>query len=679
MKERNQGPGNIDVSYPPSGKTQSTSKRTFWIVTLSVPFLFLLGSEIVLRAINYGGTLDLVIKKSVLGKEYYTLNREVARRYFSQKGIGIPEAGDDIFEIDKRPTTKRIFMLGESTMAGYPFDYNATASRLLQDRLRQLLPQYTIEVVNVGLAAVNSYTVLDFMKELVDYQPDAFIVYLGHNEFYGAMGIGSTEYFGQWRWLVNLYLGMRNVQLFLAVRDVIGWMRNLFKPDVTPRQATLMEVMVREKAIPFDSREYEVAKENFEANLHDIVAIAKNHRVPMVLSTLVSNIRDQAPLLPTFSETTTAEDRYAWENLVDHGEAALQISNFADAQRRLEEAIRIDSTNALAHFFLANCFDSLRRYDKAKLEYEKARDYDGLRFRASTEFNRLISTVCQKEDIAVADAEMDFEAQSPNGIVGNNLMLEHLHPNFEGYFLLAKIFLQTLADYNLPVDRQEWHWERNLTDSAFKELSGVTEFDLEVAKFRIFQLTSGWPFKQASEPKTAYVPENKAQELAVRYARKNLTWSQARYDLADWYTKHGSYEKALREYFAVSKVIPYYYYPLMMMGDMYRLMDKSELAEKTYKKASALQQSPFIHVRLGMLYFEQGKTSDAIEEFEVTLLQEAKGNEKMDARAHSTARYFLGVAYGKKGDFERAKSKLRLALQIDPRNDEAKKMLDQIH
>src|SRR5713226_3336713 len=181
MNERNQSQGNINDSHLPSGKTQSSRKKTFWIVMLSVPFLFLLGSEIVLRAINYGGTLDLVVKTSVLGKEYYTLNREVARRYFSQKGIGIPEACDDIFEVHKQPTTKRIFMLGESTMAGYPFDYNATAPRLLQDRLRQLLPQYTIEVVNVGLAAVNSYTVLDFMKELVDYQPDAFIVYLGHN------------------------------------------------------------------------------------------------------------------------------------------------------------------------------------------------------------------------------------------------------------------------------------------------------------------------------------------------------------------------------------------------------------------------------------------------------------------------------------------------------------------
>ena len=217
------------------------SRKYFhWIVVILIPVAFLGIGEAVLRVFHYWGNLDLVVRKNVFGKEYYTLNRDVARRYFSQKGIGVPEAYDDIFEVDKQPTTKRIFMLGESTMAGYPFDYNATAPRLLRDRLAQVLPQYNIEVVNVGLAAVNSYTVLDFTKELVDYAPDAFIVYVGHNEFYGAMGVGSTEYLGQWRALVNVYLWMRHLRLFLLVRDGVVALRSLIKPEATPRNVTLM-------------------------------------------------------------------------------------------------------------------------------------------------------------------------------------------------------------------------------------------------------------------------------------------------------------------------------------------------------------------------------------------------------------------------------------------------------
>lgn len=659
-------------------KLTTERKNTFWSVILLLPFLLLFISELLLRWFNYGGNLDLVVKTTVQGKEYYTLNREVARRYFTQKGIGIPEAYDDIFEIKKQPNTKRIFMLGESTMAGYPFDYNATAPRLLIDRLTQLLPQYNIEVINVGLAAVNSYTVLDFVKELVNYQPDAFIVYLGHNEFYGAMGIGSTEYLGQWRSLVNLYIQLRNLKLFLLVRDGIVSLRNLFHSDVTPQQATLMEVMVREKVILHNSKEYLIARENFEANLRDIISISKEHNVPIVFSTLASNIRDQKPLLASFSQTTNEQTKQEWQSRFEKGMQFFNAGNFSQAMSEFASAIQTDTMNADAHFYLAKCLDTLGRYDEAKIEYQKARDYDGLRFRASTDFNLLIKSLCQNENVPLADAEKAFEEQSPYGLIGNNLMLEHLHPNFDGYFLLAKTFYQAISDNQLLAPKSEWQTQQNLSDEEFKKLSGVTEFDFECAKFRIFQLTNGWPFTSASEPKKEFVPENFVQELAVRYVKGKIAWSDARKKIAEWYTENKEYNKALNEYYAYSKVVPYSYFPVMMMGDMYRMMENTTLAEQTYLKALKLHETPFVHVRLGMLYFEENKTDKAIQEFEATLDSELKSDQLMDTRARSTVRYFLGAAYGKSGNLEKAKMNLQLAVQIDPTNTDAKTMLSKI-
>jgi len=669
VKARNQ----VETGEKPSPPKE---RQSFWMVVILVPLCFLAGGELLLRWVDYGGNLDLVVRKTVLGKEYYTLNREVARRYFSQKGIAIPEAYDDVFEVQKRPNTKRIFMLGESTMAGYPFDYNATAPRLLQDRLSRLLPEYNIEVVNVGLAAVNSYTVLDFIKELVHYQPDAFVVYLGHNEFYGAMGIGSTEYLGQWRWLVNAYIQMRSFRIFLMVRDGIVALRNVFTKVPTPRESTLMEAMVREKIIPYNSKEYRIARGIFEENLQSIVEVAIHHGVPIVLSTLASNIRNQEPLQATFGEHTSGEVKVQWRRMYESGIAEEKQGHFQLAMDNLREAIHSDSMNADAHFQFAKCLDTLGSYAEAKTEYEKARDYDGLRFRASTDFNNLIRALCNQQDVSVADAEKAFEQQSPHRLVGSNLMLEHLHPNFQGYFLLAKTFFQTIVDNNVVAPQGAWHWDRNLTDDQFVDSSGVTEFDLEAANYRISQLTNGWPFQHVSSAEGDYVPKNKVQELAVQYVRKKIAWSQARYDLANWYTKQGKYDKALREYYAVSKVIPYYYYPFMMMGDMYRLQGKDSAAEDQYGKALAVQQSPFVHVRLGMMYFEQRKTEQSIHEFEETIASE--GTENMDVHARSTARYFLGAAYGKSGDIQKAKMYLQLAVQIDPQNGDAKKMLSQI-
>ena len=662
----------------PQGSASQKRNGFFWLVIVVAPILILGVAELILRWIDYDGNLDLVVKRTVLGKEYYTLNREVARRYFSQKGIAIPEAYDDLFEVHKRPNTKRVFMLGESTMAGFPFDYNATAPRLLQDRLAQLLPEYNLEVVNVGLSAINSYTALDFINELTNYQPDAFVLYVGHNEFYGAMGIGSTEYLGQWRWLVNGYLQMRNFRLFLLVRDGVVAALNAFRPSVTPRESTLMEAMVRDKTISYQSKDYKIARGIFEENLKAIIAVARDHHVPLIVSTLASNIRNQEPLQASFSEGVGDDAKLRWNGAFEQGKAREASSNFKEAIGRFRDAIGIDSTNADAHFQLATCFDTLGEYPEAKREYVKARDYDGLRFRASSEFNDLIRSICRQEHIPVADAERSFEQQSPHGLVGANLMLEHLHPNFDGYFLLAKTFFQAFVDNNVLVPPGAWRWDRNLPDEQFKELSGATDFDIEVARYRIAHLTAGWPFHRATGSNSEHHPQNKIQELAVRYAGKKIAWSQARYDLADWYKLQGEFRKAFREYFAVSKITPYYYYPSMLMGDMYRMLKEDSTAESTYRQALSLEESPFIHVRLGMMYFEQGKTDKAIREFEETLAADAIGSEKMDVRSRSTAYYFLGLGYGKGGNIEKARAQFRLALQIDPNNEDAKKMLAKI-
>ena len=42
------------------------------------------------------------------------------------------------------------------------------------------------------MSAVSSYTLLDFSDEIVDYQPDAILIYAGHNEYLGILGVGSV-------------------------------------------------------------------------------------------------------------------------------------------------------------------------------------------------------------------------------------------------------------------------------------------------------------------------------------------------------------------------------------------------------------------------------------------------------------------------------------------------------
>lgn len=51
--------------------------------------------------------------------------------------------------------------------------------------------QRRIEVVTTAVSAVTSYTLLDFVDEIIEQSPDAVVIYAGHNEYVGLLGVGS--------------------------------------------------------------------------------------------------------------------------------------------------------------------------------------------------------------------------------------------------------------------------------------------------------------------------------------------------------------------------------------------------------------------------------------------------------------------------------------------------------
>src|ERR1019366_9354225 len=99
-----------------------------------------------------------------------------------------------------------LFVMGESSAAGFPYPPNGTFARVIRDALTDVLPADTVEVVNLGMAATNSYTIADLAHDVIDQKPDAVLIYGGHNEYYGALGAGSIETLGSYPSFVRLYL-----------------------------------------------------------------------------------------------------------------------------------------------------------------------------------------------------------------------------------------------------------------------------------------------------------------------------------------------------------------------------------------------------------------------------------------------------------------------------------------
>lgn len=499
-------------------------KWIYNLIALLIPVIFLLLLEGILQIFEYGGELDLFVNPSREAAKFKMCNPYIGRRYFSSQSI-VPDPSNDLFLSDKPENCYRIFVIGGSTAAGYPYQENLMFSRILNQRLSEVFPEKRIEVVNTATAAINSYTLLDFMDEILDNQPDALLIYAGHNEFYGALGVASTESLGKFRWAIRLYLKLEKYRTFILIRDGITnlqkWMRKVFyEESISDPTATLMERMVAEQKIAFKSPVYKMGKRQFRENLNEILKKATNAGVKVLISELVSNIRDQKPF------------------------ESIKTEEFPPANKVFETAEALEKEG---------------NYGEAYQEYYLAKDLDALRFRATEEFNDIIHKLSNKYKIPVVPMKFVFEAASPHGLIGNNLMLEHLHPNIEGYFLISDAFFHAMEENGFI--SAVWDKERIKSNSNYREHWGFTDLDSLYGDFRIRLIKGGWPFKPKSVINRTlldYHPSTKAESLVVKMASdRRYLLDNAHLELGDYFMKRKEYLRAYKEFNALICLKPF--------------------------------------------------------------------------------------------------------------------------
>lgn len=505
---------------PATEKMPAFKKRIFWAVTVLMPLFTLLLLEGMLQLFNYGGDLNLFIEGPPGFEKFLRINPEVARRYFYlQKSVPTPPK--QLFLKVKPSNGFRIFVLGESSAAGFPYGTNSSFPNILERGLTNAFPEKYIEVVNVSMAAINSYALLDLTDEILTKSPDIILIYTGHNEYYGAMGAGSTESLpGGFRWLIRAYLKLQSFKTVMLMRDFAGWIKNLSDKilhggNVTDPSATLMNRMVSEQAIISGSDLYEAGKEQFRDNIEAIIKKVQSKGVKIVLSELVSNLRDQEPFIS-----------------VEDGKT---------------ESARIC-------FIRGRQNENNGDYKKAREYYLKAKDRDALRFRAPEEFNVILAELSLKYSVPLVPLVSYFEKESPHGIIGGGLILEHLHPNECGYFLIAKAFYDTLVKEKIA--------EGVKPDYDFNKEKGKcrTELDSVYAAITVSHLKNSWPFKPRYTPNEFllnYRARNILEELSLKIIPStNFSLEAAHMELGKYYERQGKSDKALGEYEALIASIP---------------------------------------------------------------------------------------------------------------------------
>jgi len=655
--------------------TVVSKKNIFFGIMILLPFLVLSLLEFSLRIFRYGDHLNLVQVRQVNGEKYYQLNENVARRYFLRTQAHlIPQLYPQKFEYHKSPRTVRIFLLGGSTMAGFPFELNARINSLLRDRLSHYYPSKEFEVINVGLSAINSHTVMEFVEELVKYEPDLFIFYLGHNEFYGAFGPGSVEKLGKIPVITRTYLTLRKLRTFHVLRNIYAAISSSMKSAPDPlSNRTLMASMAEKKSIAFGGSDYRLAHANFKKNLSRILATCQSHDAPVLISTITSNLRGQPPFISLFSDSLSEGDKARWNTFFQYGTTYKNEGRLVLALSSFDDAKAIDAMPAQLHFEMGECFLGLGDSAKAHECFVRARDLDGLRFRASSDVNAIIEGIGAERKIPIADIDAVFADHSPHGIIGNSLISEHLHPNFDGYFLMAKALAQAIDEFNFfGTQAQNLH----LTDDFFADYSRVTLFDRAIGDKKIEQLTSGWPYASqvaatiSADPQTAAMVEL----LVSQYSSQQISWNEAHNRLAAYYADQGMFPQAVNEYQAVIKVAPENYFPYFKIGNLFFIQNQNDMAAKWFELSVKLNRgAAFIPAKLGMVYLIKKDYASAISNFQQALSLD-KNQNQLSRDEKILAHYYLAVSYVSTRQPALAKAELDQVLRLDPNHTNARQL-----
>jgi len=574
-------------SHSTFSKKKKITFRIFSFLLVVLLFIFI---ELILRMGSIGKDLNLFVKHPHPEyKDFYQVNKDIGFKYFNT--FDATGATNDAFHQDKPENGYRIFVLGSSTVVGFPYNKNLMFTRILKERLNDAYPTKEIEVINTAITAINTITLNDYMKEVVKYEPDAILFYAGHNEFYGAYGIGSNETMSRRPFLQKLHFKLIKLRTYQVFQQIIKKTTRLFskEPNIADQKGSLMKRIVKDKDIELGGDKYQVGIKQYSHNLESILQEAQSNNIDVFIGSLVSNIKD----IPPFGDNEDAHSLY--------------VNGI--------EAYKAQDT-LLAHELLT-----------------KAKEYDPVRFRASEDINDTIKKLAIKYNCYLVDIKGAFEMASAGGIVGNNLLTEHVHPNIEGQFLMAETFYTEIIESKIIEIQatEKFLYGKNYYRTNWP----YTELDSLTAVLRVNQLKSYWPFTSLDHDKTfieKYTPKTKVDTQAYYCIIKpNINEETVHDSLAEFYLSLGDYKNASKEFDVLTKLNPSWYKYYNKAANCHLKLNNLYLAENNLNASIRLIDTYFAYLMLAEINLYKLNLNSAEQHY--LKCQELAENEKEEIMA----------------------------------------------
>jgi lysophospholipase L1-like esterase len=419
--------------------TKSEQKNIYFIIiALLIPLILLSIVELSLRQTDLYKKSHLFY--SIPETDKLLINPQFFNRYFNQFN---PSVSLTPMDRNKSENTFRVFVLGGSSTAGYPYSYMLGFPSHLELNLKKYVPDTRFEVINLGITATNSFTARDIYQRLAQYDPDVVLIYMGHNEFYGALGSANSENILTQSTIRRLHLYMYDLAIYQHLGNLFKFFKGNKNSD--PIRTTTMQRVIRDRDIDIQSHTFKSTLSDFESNLRSLIIQNRKSGTPIYLGTVISNLKDQPP----FDRKYDSVESYESGNL-----------SYADGD-----------------------------FSMARTNYEVAKDLDRVRFRAPSQINDIIRKLPDQNFVHLTDIENNYHKICDSGIEDDSCFTDHLHPNINGYQFIAEMFFtELLGVFNLQIT----------SERSFVRVQPDV-FESSLSKFNIELLKSAYPFVEESE------------------------------------------------------------------------------------------------------------------------------------------------------------------------------------
>jgi tetratricopeptide (TPR) repeat protein len=273
-------------------------------------------------------------------------------------------------------------------------------SAFLREMLQDAWPGRAVEVINMGTTAVASFPLVAMVKEVVRYQPDLVILYVGNNEFFGAYGTASINAVGTMpTWALPVMRAVRGLAVVQALDALVH--------RGADEDRTLMEQMVGQSVIPADSPLRNVAARNLQAHVGAMIDIAQDAGIAVLVCTTASNEAGLAPL----------------------GEGSTAAARFQEAKRLAASGDRTAAREA----------------------FLDARDLDTMPWRPTRATEQAIRDAAAARGAPLCDIASMFRDAGIDGATGWDLLDDHVHLSVRGQAEAARAMARAMASLPAPV------------------------------------------------------------------------------------------------------------------------------------------------------------------------------------------------------------------------------------